>query len=535
MDSVDINVENPWCRALYYYTRFNIFSNEIKAIAKNIEEPEITSRKSEIIQAVMEMLVFFSKKLEGKSREDISKLLIPANFPAFINLQEDSLALFYRLHHAYSFYSSENLLSDYGENISKALTPTNYELSSHDYPLYYNYLDVLNCESAYNFSLLFENLNSYHYSSRTNYIIAKGISQIMMDSTASVLEFIENYQNIENFDWKIEYSSNARWARVLHLALEFIQKEKDWELSVAILTKLLKEPFYATKRGYWWERLIIILRSHLGLKDYAEQIIKLALTDPFVRTGKRLKFENQADKLTGSSYKITDHKFFDYNHELYSEIFFKAESTAHKGRLKFLNENNQLSVEEFALEKYKDEGWKGYHSENSILTSIYGILMWEFIFYDKIPYVFQLPYQGYPLDFRSNDFFSKREAIFNKIIYEINTSLDLGSYFIEKYEKYYKKLSTFVNWELLETWGKEFIKNTVERLSHGLGKILEVMSRDYRHYCSGMPDLILLRDKDLKFVEVKSTNDRLSDQQKMWIRLLTTSGIKVELYHVHSN
>ena len=51
----------------------------------------------------------------------------------------------------------------------------------------------------------------------------------------------------------------------------------------------------------------------------------------------------------------------------------------------------------------------------------------------------------------------------------------------------------------------------------------------------GFPDLSLWRysDRQVRFVEVKSPNDRLSESQKVWIDALLRAGIHVELAKVH--
>lgn len=531
-DNIEIEIEKPWPRALYYYTKSSIFTENVKKIAENVREKELESRKHEIIQAVMEILLYLKPFFHEKSQDELSKLLIPEDFPAFIKLEEDSVSLFSRLHHVFSFFSSENILNDFAQNSFKGLSPFPYKTTAFSFPVYQNYSDSLLSESIYSFSLLLENLNLYHYSPQTNYLIAKGICEIKAIPHTSISNFIENYSNFPNPDWKNEYFSEGRWARVLSFSLEFLQKEKDWEFSIQVLIFLLSQTCYSTKRGFWWERLAIILKSHLGLKVEAEEILRIALTDRFLKSGKRLKLETKFHKLKGFETALTQHKFFDYSHEHYSEIFIKAESINIKGKLRFIHQNLLLSVEELALELYKKQGWEGFHSENILLTSIYGILMWEYIFYDELPFVFQTTYQSAPLDYKSNDFFSSREFVFEKILNDLKTCEEIGSYFIEKYEKYYKKLSHFVNWELLDTWGKPFLRSVVCGLSSGIPEILSVLSMDYRHYCSGMPDLILLKNCEIKFCEVKSTNDKLSDQQRTWIRVLTTAGCKVEVFHI---
>jgi Fanconi-associated nuclease 1 len=61
------------------------------------------------------------------------------------------------------------------------------------------------------------------------------------------------------------------------------------------------------------------------------------------------------------------------------------------------------------------------------------------------------------------------------------------------------------------------------------------MAQEYAQRGGGIPDLFLWKTgKDggkgeVKFAEVKSENDRLSDTQRLWIHVLTGAGIKVEL------
>jgi Fanconi-associated nuclease 1 len=75
----------------------------------------------------------------------------------------------------------------------------------------------------------------------------------------------------------------------------------------------------------------------------------------------------------------------------------------------------------------------------------------------------------------------------------------------------------------------------IARLFDGqtLAIICKVLAQDYGSRCGGMPDLFLWHPerKEIKFSEVKSENDRLSDTQRLWIDVLTSAGVKVELCH----
>lgn len=64
-----------------------------------------------------------------------------------------------------------------------------------------------------------------------------------------------------------------------------------------------------------------------------------------------------------------------------------------------------------------------------------------------------------------------------------------------------------------------------------LAAICKVMAQEYQQRGGGIPDLFLWHPErqEIMFSEVKSVNDRLSDTQRLWIHVLTGSGIRVEL------
>ena len=70
------------------------------------------------------------------------------------------------------------------------------------------------------------------------------------------------------------------------------------------------------------------------------------------------------------------------------------------------------------------------------------------------------------------------------------------------------------------------------------GKLLAMffkkLALDFKMWSYGMPDLVLWReDKEaIKFVEVKSENDILSEQQKCWIVNITNEVVDCEVCQV---
>lgn len=67
-------------------------------------------------------------------------------------------------------------------------------------------------------------------------------------------------------------------------------------------------------------------------------------------------------------------------------------------------------MEELALSYYGTLGYKGYHSENSILATLFGLLFWDILFSPQ-PGVFETSYQTEPLDLRTDAFFLGRQQM----------------------------------------------------------------------------------------------------------------------------
>jgi Fanconi-associated nuclease 1 len=530
-DAVDLEIEKPVLRVFKEYTKFSCFKKDLLHLFNVLKQPESNSRKSRLIGLNAEILVFLKSLFEKNNQVDKIPELIPFDFPGFLKLADSPMALFSRINRIYCFFSSESAISDYANDFSNHLTLVDFQVSIESYKIFNSYEDSIAMDSVFCFQLLIENLSLYKANFENLLLISQTLSEIYLRNfSLSFEDFLNSYQNFHEIDWKIEYSSQERWARVLHLALQQIQKSKDWETCIKILTSLLSHPYYYIKRGHWWERLAIITSSHLKQGKQALAVVKLGLTDPYLKTGKRLKLESRRETLEFGRTRSKKQQLFNYSHPLFQEVKIEGQAVTIDGKLRYLHNCNPVTVEEFVLEHYKSAGWTGFHSENTILTSIFGVLMWEYLYHD-LPFVFQTSVQKAPLDYRSEDFYKKRKEIFKKLKNHQKTS-ELSEIFLKNFEKYRNQGSLFVNWNILELWGLDFLLKVVKTLGPSLFPVLKSLSKDYRHHSSGMPDLLLLKENKVKLVEVKSQNDRLSDQQKMWIKLLNTSCITVEVVHV---
>ncbi|WVR06105.1 hypothetical protein IAU60_003135 [Kwoniella sp. DSM 27419] len=202
------------------------------------------------------------------------------------------------------------------------------------------------------------------------------------------------------------------------------------------------------------------------------------------------------------------------------------------GKSVWLGREGEVTVEGWVLEWWEAKGYKGFHSESSILTTLFTLLMWPVLF-SPLPGAFETPYQTAPLDLGEDTFApSRQDAIEARLEAMSKTSTALGMLReVDTRERPRATWAIGVNWE----YSQEDLEEVLECLGgRAMAGVCRMLAEEYRHRCSGVPDLIVwdYANKEARFVEVKGPGDSLSETQKVWIDVLLSSGIAVEVCRV---
>ena len=221
----------------------------------------------------------------------------------------------------------------------------------------------------------------------------------------------------------------------------------------------------------------------------------------------------------------------------------------------------EVSVEAMCLSHYRSLGYKGYHSEGSIVRTLFAYLFHDILFQTYVPNVFQTAYQTCPLDLHTDTFFGSRETEINHRLLEISNGA-AGHIITAVWDSEASKGTCIVGLDW--SFPLEDLLEIVDCFNHkassaayppssntndenpdedntlgsphqpgpdSLSTILKTMAQEYQARGGGIPDLFLWhpRRKEVCFAEVKSENDRLSDTQRLWIHVLSGAGVRVEL------
>ena len=110
---------------------------------------------------------------------------------------------------------------------------------------------------------------------------------------------------------------------------------------------------------------------------------------------------------------------------------------------------------------------------------------------------------------------------------------NIKSYISTSWDTNFNKFNSWINWSSVRL-NKERLTDIASILGgYRLGVIMQNYAENYKYWNHGMPDLILWNASTVKFSEVKSETDRLSEVQKAWIAFLSQHEIYVDVCYVN--
>lgn len=190
-----------------------------------------------------------------------------------------------------------------------------------------------------------------------------------------------------------------------------------------------------------------------------------------------------------------------------------------------------ISVEEFASRHYSTQGWQVLHLESVPFHALFGVMMWMLIQDPIDP-------ECRPASFGARNAYEERRAkdpIWTHLPRDFG-SKGYGTRRVQAIDSHFKEFFVeedlvwlFDYWRFHSEGLRQYLwahrPEDVDRAGrlvellppHTIIAILRYLVKDYWGRYLGWPDLLLYRLGEFRFVEVKSSSDRLSEDQKRWI------------------
>ncbi|TFH90562.1 VRR-NUC domain-containing protein [Vibrio ouci] len=183
---------------------------------------------------------------------------------------------------------------------------------------------------------------------------------------------------------------------------------------------------------------------------------------------------------------------------------------------------------ELAVKAYfEQQGYQVFYAENMLLNGLFGLAFWDAIF-APVEGAFINQYQHRPLDLYHSDFIAKRKEKIEEVLHTIQH--DGFDHLCSMYEQKYGLSNPFVHWPL---FSKTLLDACIESMPKQLiAELFKVMLQDLKLFRNGMPDLMLFKDGNYQWVEVKGPGDKLQDNQWRWITQFNRLDINFSVCYV---
>ncbi len=186
-------------------------------------------------------------------------------------------------------------------------------------------------------------------------------------------------------------------------------------------------------------------------------------------------------------------------------------------------------VELGVMEHYRQLGYEALFSENEPWRALFGLVFWDII-YDTNVRAIHHPLQRVPSDFFLPDFYIKREALLRARLQQLTTPEAFTELIRATYDDKYGTTNVLVAWF---DGLRDLVLLLVRYLRPAqLHAILLEMAQHLRENTRGFPDLLIWKDDEYDFVEVKSPTDHLSAQQLHWQYFFAQHGVSSKVLRV---
>lgn len=219
----------------------------------------------------------------------------------------------------------------------------------------------------------------------------------------------------------------------------------------------------------------------------------------------------------------------DFAEDFYARKFRQKRTSATTDLLRtatviMLDEAYRNQPERAALRHFKAKGIEAYRTENVPWRNLFGLLFWDLLHKDA-PSPTRLP----PI-LKSGQFYATYPDEIERRLSRLDQPSIVMLDLLKTLSLYYGQDNALIH------WGSRSLDRIQALIVHaprgGVASMLRAMAQDWRGTKDGFPDLMLIEDGRIRFVEVKTSGDSLRRNQLTRLRQLTQAGFATQIIKV---
>lgn len=233
--------------------------------------------------------------------------------------------------------------------------------------------------------------------------------------------------------------------------------------------------------------------------------------------------------------------------DFYQRKFSAANNSQRRSQLtQLLLDAAQVGVDELYLGKaeaglvahYQALGYRAFYCENNLWLALFGLWFWHELF-EHQESALHNPFERWPHNLSAGGFYQQFQATIEHKLTQL-AAPDAATTLLSALTAHYGKANSLFAWHtdlaeqllpLLQYAPRVHDKNgeNGEPAKSALVPILRAMAQDFSRHSSGYPDLLLIKDQQLEFIEVKAPGDKIQRHQLARLVALQQAGFNARI------
>jgi DNA polymerase-3 subunit epsilon len=194
-----------------------------------------------------------------------------------------------------------------------------------------------------------------------------------------------------------------------------------------------------------------------------------------------------------------------------------------------LDEAHSGAPERAAIEYYTGRGLRAWRAENTLWRSLFGLLFWDELFLSDSA-ALHSPFEALPASLRERTFYDAYAPAVEAKLAGLADATATRRRLLQSSARHYGTPNGVFRWRrsTLET-----VFALLDSAGHeAIAAMLRHMCRDYPGTRYGFPDLLLIDEAGVRFVEIKTDGDQLRRTQLLRLQQLRAAGLRADVVRV---
>jgi DNA polymerase-3 subunit epsilon len=220
--------------------------------------------------------------------------------------------------------------------------------------------------------------------------------------------------------------------------------------------------------------------------------------------------------------------------DLYERKFKKKRTSAltdvlRQGDFIDIDESRNGSPERAVAEYFEQRGITAYRTENLLWRTLFGLLFWDELFVDDDA-ALHSPFEFLPASLVNNTFYKENRAGIDNKLAILNEPESAKHALLKVSTRNYGTPNGVFRWR--QTMNEALFALLDNAPACSIAAVVEKMCKDYNSARYGYPDLMLIENPKIRFIEVKTEGDQLRRNQLLRLEQLRAAGFEADVVRV---